>query len=192
MTISIITPCIKPLCAERGNNRKGTTLKTSKKKAVKKAVGQKNHNTNRTYMPRVRKELVDSDYLKDLPPKERAYMDKFLGEYYGANLNFKEPRKNLHKSKARRKDCTDRNNKQNNDLYGVTNANGLLDKDAVYKFQEGVEYIHPGNKTNMSATEDAMIEYLDNKDLLMYDEKELEIIMDNCEFNSDEDGIKKP
>jgi hypothetical protein len=171
---------------------KNMAVKRKPRKSTKSTKTEPDYNTNRTYMPRVRKELVDSDYIKTLPPKEQAYMKKFLGEYYGANLNFKEPRKNLHKSKARRKDCTDRNNKQNNDLYGVTNANGLLDKDAVYKFQEGVEYVHPGNRTNTSATEDAMIEYLDNKELLGYDEKELEIIMENCEFNSDEDGIKKP
>ena len=143
----------------------------------KKKLGSKNYNTNKVNMPRVRKELIDADYLKDLTAEEKAWYDKFIGEYYGANLNFKQPRKNLHKSRKRIKDCTDRNNKQNNDLYGVTKINGLLDTEIVYNKTENTEYIHPANRqTNL--TEDTIIALIDNKDLLEYDDKELKFLLE--------------
>jgi len=78
-----------------------------------------------------------------------------IGEYYGANLDFKNLRKNLHKSKRLKKDCTDRNNRQNNDIYGVTKINGLLYDIAEFNKQESSD--------NPNLTEDALIEFIDLK-----------------------------
>lgn len=85
------------------------------------------------FLPRVRREFLDQDYLKSLSPQELAWLNKFMGEYYGANLDFKNLKNNLHKTKKLKKDCTDRNNKQNNDLYGVTKTNGLLKTISSYE-----------------------------------------------------------
>lgn len=157
----------------------------------KKKPFERKHGTNKTYMPRVRKEFVDIDYLKDLPEKERRYMEKFLSEYYGGSLSAKEPHKNIHKTKKRIKDCFDRNNRQNNDLFGVTKANGLLDNDAIYKKDTEKEYVHPANQSS-NITEDSLIEYIDNKELLEYDEKELGIIFDNFDFAAEGEESEEP
>lgn len=45
-----------------------------------------------------------------------AWLNKFTDEYVNANINTKNPRKNLHKSKALKKDCYDRNNARNRDV----------------------------------------------------------------------------
>ena len=146
------------------------------KSSTLKAPSQKNHSTNKVNIPRVRKEFTDADYLKDLDPEARQWYEKFTGEYYGANLDFKKhTRKNLHKRKKLRKDCTDRNNRQNNDLFGVTKINGLLDNNVVYETNEEREYVHPDQKS-YNTTEDALIELIDNGNLVDYDEKELEIL----------------
>jgi hypothetical protein len=137
-------------------------------------------------MPRVRKELVDMDYLKDLSEKDRQWIEKFSREYYGGSLNTESPRKNLHKSKAKIKECFDRNNKQNNDLFGVTKANNLLDHDIIYKKVENTEYIHPSN-VKSSLTEEALIAYIDNKELLDCDEKEFALLIELLEEADKED-----
>lgn len=150
-----------------------------------------NHGTNKTYMPRVRKEFVDMDYMKDLPEKDKAWMEKFASEYYCGSLNAEKPWRNLHKTKKKIKECFDRNNHQNNDLYGVTNVNGLLDKDLL-KHDSSIEapnsdvfnktqYTHPAQYTNPGLTEMALIEYIDNKELLEYDTKELSIVYENLD-----------
>ena len=60
------------------------------------------------------------------------------------------------------KSCYDANNKRNNDLFGVTKANGLLSFDLPTIVQNGKDSI--SNNTNL--TEEAMVAYLDNKDKL--------------------------
>lgn len=163
--------------------------------AKKKQITPKNHGTNRSYMPRVRKEFVDMDYMKELDPKDKAWMEKFASEFYGGSLNTERPRRNIHKTKSGIKDCFDRNNRQNNDVYGVTNANGLLDKQLFnneVKDEPGVntdyknsQYTHPAQYTNPGITEEALIEYIDNKELLEYDKKELDVLykyLDDPEF----------
>lgn len=154
--------------------------------AKKKPLKRKNHATNKNYMPRVRKEFVDMDYMKDLSDKDKAWMEKFAGEYYGGSLNTEQPRKNIHKSRKGIKDCFDRNNRQNNDVYGVTNANGLLNKDLFQAEDRNsgesndsmrpVQYTHPAQYSNPGITEDSLIEYIDNKELLEYDTKELNVL----------------
>lgn len=63
-----------------------------------------------------RTELLDYDYLHKLSDEELTWLNKFTEEYVNANINTQHPRKNLHKSKAMRKDCYDRNNARNRDV----------------------------------------------------------------------------
>ena len=153
-------------------------------------------------MPKVRKEFVDMDYVKDLSDKDKAWLDKFSSEYYGGSLNTENPNKNIHKSRKRIKDCFDRNNRQNNDLYGVTNTNGLLDKDLL-KHDSDIDtpnsdmynksqYTHPAQYTNPDITETSLIEYIDNKELLEYDTKELDIIYQYSEDTQLFKGQSRP
>lgn len=59
---------------------------------------------------------MDYDYLHKLSDKELEWLNKFTEEYVHANLDTERPRKNLHNTKAMRKDCYDRNNARNRDV----------------------------------------------------------------------------
>lgn len=76
---------------------------------------------------KTRHELIaDYDYLKDLSPKEKEWLNKFTKEYVNAEINNKQPRKNLHKSKTLKKDCYDRNNARNRCIYTRSKASWNL------------------------------------------------------------------
>jgi len=63
-----------------------------------------------------RTELLDYEYLDKLSEQELEWLNKFTEEYVHANLDTGRPRKNLHRTKAMRKDCYDRNNARNRDV----------------------------------------------------------------------------
>lgn len=65
---------------------------------------------------KTRTELLDYDYLHKLNAEELKWLNKFTEEYVNASINTVNPRKNLHKSKALKKDCYDRNNARNRDV----------------------------------------------------------------------------
>lgn len=59
--------------------------------------------------------LIDYDYVGKLSEKDKQWLNKFTEEY--TNARFKPvPSQNLHKNKAMRKDCYDRNNARNRDI----------------------------------------------------------------------------
>lgn len=66
------------------------------------------------------------DYLSKLSNTEKAWLDKFNKEYVNASFD-KNPRKNLHKKKAGRKDCYDRNNSRNRCVLTREKAQGKHD-----------------------------------------------------------------
>jgi len=109
-----------------------------------------------SYAPKIRRELLDIDYLDQLSDEEKAWMNQFLEEYVGADLDFKNLKNNLHNTKKLKKDCTDRNNARNRDMLGFAKANGLVVPDEQLKD-------HHLNMANPDIAEDAMIAYLDNK-----------------------------
>jgi hypothetical protein len=118
-------------------------------------------NLNPTKAPRVRKELLDADYLNKLSDKDLEWYAKFMSEWAGANIKKSKKTKrpltrHLHKSNAKAKEIFDANNHRNNDVHGVTKANGLL-----YDISKERDYI-----TNPSLTEDALIAMIDNKDVI--------------------------
>lgn len=76
---------------------------------------------------KTRTDLIDFDYLDKLKPEELAWLNKFNEEYANANLNSKDLKKNLHNTKALKKDCYDRNNARNRDIFTRTKASGELD-----------------------------------------------------------------
>lgn len=82
------------------------------------------------YMPRVRREFADQDYVNELSDEEREWLSKFNSEYYGAAITKTKQgtvkKKHLHTKTEHAKEIYDNNNRRNNDLYGVTRINGLL------------------------------------------------------------------
>jgi hypothetical protein len=59
---------------------------------------------------------LDYDYLHKLSASELEWLNKFTEEYTHANIDTDKPRSNLHRTKAMRKDCYDRNNARNRDV----------------------------------------------------------------------------
>ncbi len=111
------------------------------------------------YSPKIRRELIDMDYLDQLSGEEKEWVHKFIEEYVGADLDYKNLKKNLHNTKKLKKDCTDRNNARNRDMLGFAKANGLTVSDDQL-------YDHNLNMSNPDLAEDAMIAYIDNKNIL--------------------------
>jgi len=87
-------------------------------------------------MPRVRREFVDHDYVSQLSPSEKDWLSKFVNDGYAKQLY-------------------DANNKRNNDLFGVTRINGLL---------ENIEGQHDGiGIADYTKSEDAMVALINQK-----------------------------
>lgn len=128
----------------------------SKPKSKKLRRNQIKHPALRPeYNPRNRAELIDMDYLSELSQEELAWLNKFMEEYNGANMNFKNLKKNLHNNKRLKKDCTDRVNARNRDLFSIAKINGLLKYDPQNRTQ--------GNVADLYENENAIIERIDEK-----------------------------
>ena len=148
------------------------------KKGTKKKSKQKKVNENNPYnlkkdirmdslkpshQPKVRQELLDADYLKILDNNDLRYYAQFTDEWAGANvkkdIRGHVKRGQLHKTKELAKDCYDRNNKRNNDVFSVTKANYILqDIDEALQNKDGW-YIN-----NSELTEDSVIHNIDRTD----------------------------
>lgn len=66
------------------------------------------------------------DYVDKLSDKDKQWLNTFTEEY--TNANFNHGKKVLHKTKAQKKDCYDRNNARNRDILTRAKAAG----EAVY------------------------------------------------------------
>jgi hypothetical protein len=114
--------------------------------------------------PRTRHEYIDIDYAKKLTDEEKAYLSKFMDEYYGATLAPADSpgrwRKDLHRNKKLRKDCTDRNNARNRDTYSRSKAR---DKVKSITKEKETEIVDSKSTLNPAAHEDAIVALLDKK-----------------------------
>lgn len=63
----------------------------------------------------------DADYLAKLSPAELEWYEQFADEYYNGTIK-KGDEKAIHKTDAQRKDCYQRKNFANNDVYGLFEA----------------------------------------------------------------------
>jgi hypothetical protein len=130
---------------------------SSKKPLVKR---KKHADLDPLYMPRVRREFVDHDYVSQLSPSEKDWLSKFDSEYYGASIKKTKKgtirKEHLHSvNDGYAKQLYDANNKRNNDLFGVTRINGLL---------ENIEGQHDGiGIADYTKSEDAMVALINQK-----------------------------
>lgn len=74
---------------------------------------------------KVKQQYFDIDYINTLSEEEKQWLNDFLNEYYGANLN--ESKERMHNTPTLRKDVFDRNNARNRDIYNVAITGGRLD-----------------------------------------------------------------
>lgn len=110
----------------------------------------------------IRQEFMDYDYIDDLSPKDKQWLANFTAEYYNASVGKQSDEgkaNHFMKSKEEVKDCTDRNNWRNNDVFGKAKAHnnlysgmGDLAADSVRK-----KYL------KQHEVEEAMVELLDYK-----------------------------
>ena len=58
------------------------------------------------YNAKNKQEYLDVDYVDKLSIEEKKFLNKFLGEFYAADLDFKDLKKNIHNTKDLKKDNT--------------------------------------------------------------------------------------
>lgn len=115
----------------RRKTKKSEQKKTKPKKRFKKPKREVLDSLKPNKNPKVRRELMDADYLHKLEEKDLNYYAKFMGEWAGAAI--KKDKKtgrvakgHLHTRKDQAKELYDSNNRRNNDILGVSRANSLL------------------------------------------------------------------
>lgn len=112
---------------------------------------------------KVRRDLLDADYINKLTPEEKRWYAQFIDEYVGGSIEKTKTGKvksgHLHNTKALAKECYDANNRRNVDIMSVTKANRLLSAiDPELDTRDGW-YI-----TNPQLTEDSVISGLDKQE----------------------------
>lgn len=80
---------------------------------------------------KTRYDALDYDYVEKLSEDEKDWLNRFSEEYINANFN--HPGKVLHKTKKLKKDCYDKNNSRNRDIFTKSKAAGQL----VFGFENG-------------------------------------------------------
>ncbi len=108
---------------------------------------------------KIRQDLIDYDYIDKLSHEEKLWLSKFTDEYVGGAFKKDEDgshsKDNIH-SDSQRKDCYDRNNRRNNDIYAIKKSSDMLkDGEAVINYLEGSS---SGATKNV---EDTLIEFCD-------------------------------
>lgn len=121
---------------------------------------------------KIRRELIDQDYIHKLNEAEKDWLNRFNEEYVSAN--FTHEGKRIHPKKTRtkkvrttgekrkidiyRKDCEDKNNARNRDSFSITKSNHTL------KGQSNIKStLETDRKYDSNETEDMMIRILDSK-----------------------------
>jgi hypothetical protein len=145
----------------------------NKKKKINRAglkKRKKHADLDPIYMPRVRREFVDHDYVKQLTDAEKDWLSKFDSEYYGASIKKTKKgtirKEHLHsQDDSYAKQLYDANNKRNNDLYGVTRINGLLEN--IDGQNDGI------GLADYTKSETAMVELINQKQEAILDWKRL-------------------
>lgn len=127
------------------------------------------------YNSRIRQEYLDADYLDKLDDTiknvklpdgtmvtQLGYYAVFMSEWNNAGVGSqKRPKQNkLHRTKKEVKDCTDRNNIRNNDVYGIAKKDGKTFK---VDYETLKEYIEKKQIYTVNNVENAFIDYLDEK-----------------------------
>lgn len=120
--------------------------------------------------PKVRKELLDADYLNKLTEEELLWYAQFTDEWAGGSVAKTKAGKvksgYLHNTTELAKDCYDRNNRRNNDLLSVTRANRLVSELYDHAYKNDGWYVN-----NPELQEDYQINNIDKEsEILSYEE----------------------
>lgn len=105
------------------------------------------------FMPKVRQEYLDMDYIDDLNEEEKAWLNKFMDEEL--NAHFKNDERDITQSKEEKKEIYGKNNARNRCIYGIAKASNMV-----------VDDVRPENDmkiTDSGLFEDYMIDQIDKK-----------------------------
>lgn len=138
----------------------------AKKKKTKRSQ-TKNPNLKKNLNSRVRQEYIDMDYVDKLDEKQKEFLNKFTGEFYGGafdkNENDEYTDDNLMKTDAERKEMWNNNNARNRCLYGkIKNKVGNTHLLNFEKVKNMVEDEFAKN-LDPDTIEDAIIDFIDSK-----------------------------
>lgn len=105
--------------------------------------------------PRIRAELIDHDYVDKLSDKEKKWLSQFNEEYLSGT--FSHSAKDLHKTKKQKRECYNRNNARNRDVFSIFRTFGWIgDGETPKKILEETP-------TSKESQESVLIELLDQK-----------------------------
>lgn len=104
------------------------------------------------------------DYVHKLSEEEATWLNDFMNEWNNAAVGKQSEAENnrFHKTAKEVKDCTDRNNHRNQDVYGRAKAQNRVHELDYETLKEFVEKKQKRSHTNL--VEDMMIELLDATD----------------------------
>lgn len=74
---------------------------------------------------KIKQQYFDVDYVNSLSEEEKQWLNDFMTEFLGANLN--ESKERMHNTSDLRKSVFDANNARNRDIYNVARTGGRLD-----------------------------------------------------------------
>lgn len=120
----------------------------------KKRDGRKYPGFDKGVNSRTRWEYLDQDYIDKLSPKDKKYLSDFMCEWMSGN--FQHDGKKMHKTGQEKRDCYNRNNARNRDVYAIKKATGYLAP--IEDHAQALESSHISKDSN----EDAIIELIDS------------------------------
>lgn len=102
----------------------------SEKKKPTRRSGERFPGLVQAVNPRTRWELIDHDYINQLSDEEKQWLSNFNEEYLSGNFNHKG--KKFHKTKKQKRDCYNRNNSRNRDVFTLYRTHGwIVGADAI-------------------------------------------------------------
>lgn len=148
--------------------------KDKKRKNSKKTVKIKDNvrydSLNPAKATRVRKELLDADYLDKLSPEEYKWYAQFTDEWSAGAVHKTKAGKvksgYLHNTKELAKSVYDANNRRNNDVLGVSKANNLLRSLDMFVKDDDDDLAEITNIHNPELTELATISQIEHKNYI--------------------------
>lgn len=134
--------------------------------------------------PKTRWEYLDMDYIDKLPIEDKKLLSKFIDEYYGASLapadNPDNWKNDYHSTPELRKECMDRNNARNRDMYTILRTRGMVEtthddgSERTFDLHGEEEFLYLRSKhengTELDHHENVLIEFLDK-------DKEVKVIL---------------
>ncbi len=141
-------------------------MTSNKKKPYKKVPRSKlKHPTfHIKRAPRSRWEELEVDYLNQLSPSEKDFLNQFQEEFVCANFGKKDSKEDkeklLDKTDKYRKEMYGKNNRRNRDILTRAKAYGLT---TTIQSDAHLSHFIDNDHTNYNHTEDQVVDYLDEK-----------------------------